>query len=800
MATDGLAPAGYRADAWDGRLAVTAGALVFGVYLATIYPGLTDIGDATKFAFVGRILGTPHPPGYPLYVMVSHVFSYVPIGNLAYRMNVLSALFGAVTVAVSYLVMRRVGVHRGPAMAAAIALGLGHAYWSRALYAKTYTLHTALVATGLLCLLRWSETRRMRDFYVAVAVFALSLGNHLTVIALIPALVLFPLVTDPRAILRVKTLSAVIAFVVAGLCQYLFILIRTRQGGPIYLEARARTLPELWSVMTASRFLHEVGAYALDALLSERVPLIAGLVLTELGVFGLCLLGVGLAVLAVRRPRHALLLGLGGLAVVALTTNMSSEEDQGFLLAAFVLFWATIAVGLQAVVDAVRRIGARGASALLLGLMVALPGIQVTANYRLNDHHTETFETEYFDALFAGLGPKVAFVQDEYRINMMLTYKLQGDQAAGSRDIRLISRNENEVNQFRRDGFTVVAFRAGRDALAQSGFNFAPFRPSAEGRAAEVLRGRELYRVTSTQVCFEIGNDGWHDLSRASDPKGRLSVRIDNYRPFDSRMVIYAGGDRLQQPILADAQGPGTPSLDVEAFAIDDSSERARLDARVAADRATLPEALLAARSVVRAEIRVNDNGEFSLFGLDFGAATAAAAGAAWVDQDEPRRATICSHPLADADLLPRGQAGTAIAWDATDVVFGRGWHPVESRPDGLTYRWTTEAATLIVPIDDPRPFRVMVAAEPLRNPRAAPLAMTLLVNGHRLESRDLAPAQSAVSWLVPADRLRAGLNDLTFEVDGAARPSDVGISADTRRLGASVTAIELADPAVSAP
>ena len=784
-------PPGRDADAWDRRLAIVVAMTTFGVYLATIYPGLTLIGDASKFAFVGKILGTPHMPGYPLYVMVSHVFSYLPFDNLAYQMNVLSSLLGAATVGVAYLVMRRLGTDRAPATACALALGFGHAFWSRALYAKTYTLHTTLVAIGMLFLLKWSQTRRLRDFYAAVAVFALSLGNHLTVIALIPALVLYPLLTDRRSILRARTIAFILSAVLVGLAQYLFILIRTRQGGPVYMEARARTLTELWSVMTASRFSHEVGAYAPATLWSERVPLVADLVFTELGVFGLVLLVTGLIVLASRRPREALLLGLGGLSVTALTANMSSEEDQGFLLAAFVLFWVTISVGVQALLGAVRRIDTRLTPVLALGLLVVLPAAQVAANYRVNDHHAETFETAYFRALFAGLPSETAIVHDEYPIDMILNYMFYGEQAAGGRDIRFISGNRDEVNEFQSKGFTVIAFRAGRDALEQSGFNFAPFSVTATGRAADVLGRREMYRVLSMPVCVEIGNAGWQDLTPISQPNGRISVRVDNYRPFDARLVFYATADRPTMPLLVEVEGPGVPRLDVEMFREDDGAASARLRERIEADRVTAPDALIAARHVTRAEVRVNDRGEFVVMGLGFGVGTRATIGAAWVDQDEAKRATICSHPLADADVLPPGQARRVIGWDATDVQLVNGWHDIERRPGRQDWRWTTDRATLLVPIGEPRLIRITISADPFVYPMAPAPVVALSVNDQPIGSRDL--ASSRVSWTVPGARWRAGLNELVFEVPGAARPVDVGLSPDDRLLGMAVTAIELA-------
>ena len=153
-------------------MALSAALLSLAVYLITIYPGLFGLGDAAMFAFVGKILGTPHAPGYPLYVMVSHLFSYIPLGTLAYRMNVLSALLGAV--AVFYSAGRVLGCERPVALATSLALGFGHAFWSKALYAKGYTLNAALVAGGLLYLLKWGQSRERRHLYTAIGIFALS--------------------------------------------------------------------------------------------------------------------------------------------------------------------------------------------------------------------------------------------------------------------------------------------------------------------------------------------------------------------------------------------------------------------------------------------------------------------------------------------------------------------------------------------------------------------------------------------------------------------------------------------------
>ena len=196
-------------------VAVTA----FGVYLRTLFPGLGGGGDVAKFQYVGSVLGTPHPPGYPLYILVSFCFAQIPVGSLAWRMNMMSAFFAVVAVALCYAILVRLGCRRAVAVAAALALAFDRYLWSKAVYAEVYSLTAALVAAIVFFAVRWQATRRDRDLYVVVGVFALSLGNHLTVATIVPGLLAYVLITDHRTIrFRVAAVSA--AIVRLGVAQY----------------------------------------------------------------------------------------------------------------------------------------------------------------------------------------------------------------------------------------------------------------------------------------------------------------------------------------------------------------------------------------------------------------------------------------------------------------------------------------------------------------------------------------------------------------------------------------------------
>jgi len=461
---------------WTERaFAGAAAVLTLVVYLLTIYPGLFGMGDAAKFSFVGKVLGTPHAPGYPMYVMVSHLFSYVPIGgSLAFRMNVLSAVLGAVAVYFLYFGARALGTRPAVAVSAALALGLGRSFWAKAQYAKGYTLTAALVCAGVFLLLRWSQTGRQSFFYGAVAVFAISVGNHLIIIALVPALVLHALLTNARLALSPRTLIFAAAVLMIGFSQYSLILIRTLQKAP-YLEAKATTVSELVDVMTARRYAYEIGAFSVTDAVRTRVPVVLDLVHRELTWPGLMLAAVGVVVLARRRARDAVLCLGGALGVIALTVNMSSDEDEGFLLSAFILLWLLAAVGLEAVWRARHSYAnTRLATAVALVLTLGVPASLVAANYAPNDHHRRTFEIRYFDALFAMLPDKAAIVRDQYATNMMIDYKLLGEGAAAGRDIRIVTPEPERVAALHKAGYRVFLFEDGRRELAKFDFRVKP--------------------------------------------------------------------------------------------------------------------------------------------------------------------------------------------------------------------------------------------------------------------------------------------------------------------------------------
>ena len=80
-----------------------------GFYLLTLCPTVY-VGDSGEFTTAAYTLGITHPPGYPLYVLFGKIFTLIiPFGNIAYRVNLMSAFFGALSCVIVYLIVNWIG-------------------------------------------------------------------------------------------------------------------------------------------------------------------------------------------------------------------------------------------------------------------------------------------------------------------------------------------------------------------------------------------------------------------------------------------------------------------------------------------------------------------------------------------------------------------------------------------------------------------------------------------------------------------------------------------------------------------
>lgn len=168
------------------------------VYVLTLSPTVTWMNfgeDSGDLLSASATLGIPHPTGYSLYVLLGRVASLLPLGSIAFRINLISALAGAAGV---YFLVRWVAEAApraaGPggalfgALTAAGIYAFSRGAWSQSVLAEVYTLQIAILGAILWASARAARPEGTRALYVAAYLFGLGLSHHLLVLAAAPAL------------------------------------------------------------------------------------------------------------------------------------------------------------------------------------------------------------------------------------------------------------------------------------------------------------------------------------------------------------------------------------------------------------------------------------------------------------------------------------------------------------------------------------------------------------------------------------------------------------------------------------
>ena len=213
-----------------------ASVVAFAVYCSTLAPSVT-FEYSGELLTVARSLGVPHPPGYPIWTILAWIWQrIVPFGNIAWRVNLMSAFFGALAIGLTASLisssghamaarcgfLKRIGDERlmdlivlASSVSAALMLGFSPAMWSQSVITEVYTLNACFLIATLALLYRWSfDTERRGWLYLASFAWGMSLTNHQTLLLLTVALPMFVWFADRK--LGRDVLAPVLVVIVFG--------------------------------------------------------------------------------------------------------------------------------------------------------------------------------------------------------------------------------------------------------------------------------------------------------------------------------------------------------------------------------------------------------------------------------------------------------------------------------------------------------------------------------------------------------------------------------------------------------
>jgi tetratricopeptide (TPR) repeat protein len=181
----------------------------FSVYVYTLAPNVT-LEDSGEFLTAAYHWGVPHPPGYPVWAISANIFErIIPFGNAAWRVNLMSAFYGALSAGMLCLITCKVGARlwmmdrfqnfslpnvsrEAMVQVAGIISGLIFAFidtmWSQAVIAEVYTLNGFFFTALGLLVLQWFEAPEQKRWpYLIALTFGLGITNHQTLLVSAPA-------------------------------------------------------------------------------------------------------------------------------------------------------------------------------------------------------------------------------------------------------------------------------------------------------------------------------------------------------------------------------------------------------------------------------------------------------------------------------------------------------------------------------------------------------------------------------------------------------------------------------------
>ena len=228
---------GRLGAAWVALAGAGISIFVFVLYVRTLAPTVLpysspDLLDAAMLQMQVAVLGISHPTGYPTYLMLSHLFTYLPVGDVAYRTNLASAAWASLAVAAAYAAGFLLSRSVAAAAVGALTFGLGTALWSQAVIAEVYPLNALFLTLTVLSLLFWRERRRDRYLLLSALLTGLCLTNHLTSGLLLPAALLFVGLVEWRKLLDWRLMLKAAGLFFLGLAPYLYLPVRTWMNAP----------------------------------------------------------------------------------------------------------------------------------------------------------------------------------------------------------------------------------------------------------------------------------------------------------------------------------------------------------------------------------------------------------------------------------------------------------------------------------------------------------------------------------------------------------------------------------------
>jgi tetratricopeptide (TPR) repeat protein len=479
------------------------------LYSWTLAPTVT-LTDSGELIVVARGLGIAHPPGVPLWIILAHLASLVPFGNIAVRINFSSALFAALacamltlavaelTITASYLATskrRKRGAQTkkteesgvahlivaAPAVGAGLLMAFSRTLWSYATITEVYALNTLLILVIFFLMLRWRRwivadrmhigtainaaevTSRITSYdaylYAAALVFGLALGvHHVTVALTLPAIAFMVFRTQGvRFFTSSRLLYAALISIGALVAVYAYLPLAASRS-PVINWGHPRSLQQIWWHITGRQY--QVYFSFKPEIMGEQFAEFCRMALREFGFpwlpLSLVLAFAGF-VDAFKRDRTTfwflLTIIIADLAY-ALSYEIAEDKD-AYYLPTFISIAIAAGLGIGWMIRrAVSKPVLVGKLSVVVATVVLLVcAITLAANWPFNNRRQYFIAHDYVENLLSTIAPNSLLLTLDWQVVSPMFYAQEIEQRR--RDVKVV-----DINLLRRSWYFDYLSRA----------------------------------------------------------------------------------------------------------------------------------------------------------------------------------------------------------------------------------------------------------------------------------------------------------------------------------------------------
>lgn len=336
-------------------------AITFITYILTLAPDVT-FTDAGELAAVAATLGVAHPTGYPLFTLLGHLWTMLPLpGTVIYRMNLFAAVCTAASAGVFAILVRyfltllaqKAGRPAPKALivlASSLLYGFGLTIWEQALSVEVYSLQLLLFTTIIYLFLRaiGGQTENRPALLTWAFVLGLGFANHGTTILLAPAMIYLyfwrPSGGRPNFAARSKTIALLAVPFVLGLSVWLYLPLHAASDPTFNWGGVHRSFDKFWYHASGKQF--QIWMFKTTEL-SANFKLFMSLIPKETGWVGLIALFAGIS--AVWKSSRRLFLGVALLVIGCLVYSLTYtiHDIEAYFSLAFIALLLLTAAGLE---------------------------------------------------------------------------------------------------------------------------------------------------------------------------------------------------------------------------------------------------------------------------------------------------------------------------------------------------------------------------------------------------------------------------------------------------------------------